>query len=363
MKKNNNRRLASLVVIGVLAISAAWFVRSRMNETFPSTSSEPIEVDPFANPVAVADLSATKLVVLPTESIGNNENVVYCPIIALAWPEFKNIVPEFNATPFTGTLDEIQFSHKDISSDDVLIFAGRRDDEKLATELRTFGLTPNSNLIPIDSRHETTIFAALKKQLSFTSKFERFVEPLTFHKGDAFGVTSDWETWAISLDQIEVLDYRTPDDFIIQIDNAHKESMVLAKIPKPRSLVEGMAHVQERIKKSKIEYEGKRAVAGEQVVIPVLEFSLIEDFTAQFQKASTRVQSARQLVQFHLNEKGAQVLASFTTALDNGHYDVAVGERTFIFDKPFMIVLRESNDRNPYFATWIANSDFMKLHE
>jgi hypothetical protein len=31
----------------------------------------------------------------------------------------------------------------------------------------------------------------------------------------------------------------------------------------------------------------------------------------------------------------------------------------FIFDKPFLLLLRHSVKTEPYFAAWIANSDFM----
>ncbi len=44
---------------------------------------------------------------------------------------------------------------------------------------------------------------------------------------------------------------------------------------------------------------------------------------------------------------------------ENGHYEYTPGTRTFIFDKPFLIMLREAPDKHPYLAAWIANTEMM----
>ncbi len=47
---------------------------------------------------------------------------------------------------------------------------------------------------------------------------------------------------------------------------------------------------------------------------------------------------------------------------ENGHYEYTPGTRTFIFDKPFLIMLREALDKQPYLAAWIANTELMTLN-
>lgn len=44
---------------------------------------------------------------------------------------------------------------------------------------------------------------------------------------------------------------------------------------------------------------------------------------------------------------------------ENGSYDDTPGTRKFIFDKPFLIMLRETPERQAYFAARIGNTDLM----
>jgi len=48
---------------------------------------------------------------------------------------------------------------------------------------------------------------------------------------------------------------------------------------------------------------------------------------------------------------------------ENGHYEYAVGTRTFNFDKPFLIMLRESPSKTAYFAARIGSADWMLKHK
>ena len=90
---------------------------------------------------------------------------------------------------------------------------------------------------------------------------------------------------------------------------------------------------------------------------------MIENFTQQLQHPSQpvgqRVMDARQLIQFRLDERGAVLISESAVVGKKGHYEYKVGTRPFIFDKPFLLLLRHSVKTEPYFAAWIANSDFM----
>ena len=152
----------------------------------------------------------------------------------------------------------------------------------------------------------------------------------------SFGVTSGWDRWGKALGQIQVLDYRSPDDFIIRIGNLPGESLVLAKMPKPASIAEGIRVMQAKISSTNVEGDAVGVVSGEQVVIPILEFSLMEDFTERLQHpaqpAGSRLLAATQLIQFRLDETGAVLFSEAAVIGENGHYEYKVGERTFIFD-------------------------------
>ena len=176
-------------------------------------------------------------------------------------------------------------------------------------------------------------------------------------------MTSHWYEWRAALDQIRVIDYRSPDDFVIAIKNLSGEDLVLAKIPKPETLKSGLDDITERIRNSRMPLASRSVIAEEEVVIPVLELSVSAQFAGDLnskdQQPGTRVESATQIVQFRLDERGAVVWSEAEVIGENGSYDYTPGTRKFILDKSFLIMLRETPEQQPYFAAWIGNTDLM----
>lgn len=282
---------------------------------------------------------------LPAESkpIIVSDSLIYCPTFTLAWNAFTDQFPQLSPTPLARGLAQSRFTSSDISSDSVVIDVS-----------------------------ENSVRCELKKQLAFMARFDAFKKPLTFtdHSGKhlvrAFGITSHWTDFAPALSQIRVHDYRSADDFIISIANDRGEDLILAKIDSPDTLLEGIHSVSNRINMSTLKAEERSVVTNEQVVIPVLEVSVMADFRTQLQDAaaeSVNLEAASQIIQFRLDERGAIVWSEAQVIGENGHYDVKVGNRTFIFDKPFFVMLRESSEQQPYLAAWIGNTELMFPHK
>lgn len=205
--------------------------------------------------------------------------------------------------------------------------------------------------------------------LAFSAVFDSFHLPLTFHDRSgqhnvkSFGVTSHWADWRLALAQVRVHDYRSPEDFVISIANLSNEDLILAKIPQPATLDEGIRSVSDRIRNSRMSPVAREVVAEEDLVIPTLELSVFADFRKELEHPDaalgTRLLVAKQELQFRLDERGAVVHSEAELVGENGSYEYKPGTRTFIFDKPFLIMLREAPEKQPYFAGWIGNTDLM----
>lgn len=298
----------------------------------------------FQDPTDAALMTATRLSPAADVNIEPGKTLVYCPTMALAWKRFVRDVPQIAPPPLSVQLQGSPFSEADISPSAVEISVGM-----------------SSNL-------GRKVNSTLRKHLAFAAEFDPFKLPLTFvdtqreHKVKAFGVTSHWDDFRFALAQVRVSDYRSPDDFVISIDNVNGEDLVLAKISQPATLQAGIDDVSARIRDSRIPTNARTVVAEEQVVIPVLELSLSADFKTELRdtaSAGEELESAVQIVQFRLDERGAVVWSEAEVVGENGHYEYTPGTRTFIFDKPFLIMLREAPDKHPYLAAWIANTEMM----
>ncbi|MBL8818168.1 MAG: DUF1559 domain-containing protein [Planctomyces sp.] len=330
----------------------------------------------FASPVLVDSLPATSLSPFGDVKIPDGHSIVYCPTMSLAWRQYVSLIPQVALTDTARRLMENPFSEGDIAPNAVAIVAGNFGSDELLDLLQTRNnfVGADAGASKLEMFSETppdgpTVWCGLRKQLAFIARFEAFSIPLTFNDGSnnhavrAFGVTSHWDEWQHALSQMRVIDYRSPDDFVVQIGNLSGDDLILAKLPQPATLDAGMKDVETRIQESNLPLNAQSVVRNEQVVVPMLELSLLARFTDQLnhpdQPSGSRVQSAAQVVQFRLDEKGALLISETEVVGENGHIEHAVGTRTFILDKPFLIMLRESPSKNPYFAAWIGNTDLM----
>ncbi len=298
----------------------------------------------FGEPVDCALLPATQMLPSAVGMLQTGQTTVYCPTMALAWKRYVAAQPQVAFTALGRELIENPFSEADIDTDDLEITTTTEDGALKA-------------------------ICKLKKHLAFESEFEAFKLPLTFsdnngaHRVRSFGVTSHWYEWRAALAQIRVIDYRSPDDFVVAIANLSGEDLVLAKIPQPATMETGLTDITQRIRDSRLPPEFRSVVAEEDVVIPVLQLSVSASFENELnhedQLLGPRVEQAYQIIQFRLDERGAVVWSEAVVIGENGSYDYTPGTRKFIFDKPFLIMLREAPDKHPYFAAWIGNTDLM----
>ncbi len=331
------------VVSGPLSKGAA----SRAKKEFPSHASAS-----FASPVPVESLPATDLSPFADMAISGGRSIVYCPTMSLAWRQYVNLMPQVALTDTARRLIDNPFSADDIDSEAVRIVAGKLNTDELR-QMRNEFLGPEAGESKLrtasgerigKSIEGPAVWCGLRKQLAFIARFEAFKLPLTFHDGTAahtvksFGVTSHWEDWRNALEQMRVADYRSPDNFVVQIGNLNGEDLILAKLPRPSTLNAGIEDVKARIRDSSLPLEARSVVTNEQVVIPMLEMSLIAELTDRLnhpdQPPGTHVESAAQVIQFRLDEQGALLISEVEVIGENGHYEYAVGTRTLIFDKP-----------------------------
>lgn len=296
----------------------------------------------FGTAVDCSTLPNTKVWPTADVEVKAGESLLYCPTMALAWQTYVTQQPQTNFTTLGRQLLDSTFTSKDIASRDFVI-----------------------DVDPSVPR----VTCMLKKHLAFSAVFDSFTLPLSFHdstgthKVKSFGVTSHWQDWRFALAQVRVHDYSSPDNFIISISNLNYEDLILARIPQPKTLGEGVQDVSNRIRDSRLSPAAREVVAEEDLVIPTLELSVFADFKDQLnhpdQLSGTRIEQARQVLQFRLDERGAVIQSEAEVVGENGAYEYAPGTRTFIFDKPFLIMLREASTRPPYFAAWIGNTDLM----
>lgn len=315
--------------------------------------------------------------------IAPGDNLLYCAAFQIAWNRLTDDVlggpVQLEGNPRSAeALNRRLVDEQEISEDYYLAMAGfGRDGIVGRVEralLEKFERTPGLDLT-LNSPEDILAYAFLEKSLPFDTKFEVFDEPLRFSDGaavQAFGVEEN----RAAADQVVILDYRGPDDFIIKLQGSAEidaevefgaridrpritDDIILAKITPQATLLETIDAVLARAAGEVNEYEAELH-DGEMLKIPKIELDILHRYSELIGKGLLNegfetyfISEAVQAIEFKLDETGAEVKSEAVIKMAKG---IA---RRFIFDKPFLLCLKEKEARYPYLALWIGDSEFL----
>jgi hypothetical protein len=201
------------------------------------------------------------------------------------------------------------------------------------------------------------IYSFLFKSLQFEKDFNQITGGIYFGDGSSgskqrvktFGINGYRKQKHSGLEkQVKIYDYKNSGDFIIILNSRSlRDEIVLAKITPEETLLDTITAIEKRLKNSKPE----SLKHADNLYIPEINL----DVEHQYKELEGRsISKAYQWTKFTLNKKGAEVKSEARIIYkDGGH------ERSFIFNRPFLICLKEKGKKYPYFALWVNNTEFM----
>jgi hypothetical protein len=353
-------------------------------------------------PISSADLQHTLVVAHPEGELTPDCNTVYCASFQLTW---NVLADEVIQTPLhldgnpalAEVLNKRLFDTKQISPDCYLALAGFARDgivDRIKHDLfEKFHREPGVELT-VFTPDDILAYAYLEKVLPFDTEFDVFDRPLVFsdqvavqsfgiYKGDA------------AADQVVILDYHDPDDFILQlralpnIDDEIElgwipdrpritDEIILAKVTPQATLGETVEAVSLRIRDAARARQTGRYNEDEQhrlaprlnsnlaetVQIPKINLNIVHEYSEITGRSLLSsgfegyfIARAMQATRFKLDEKGADLSSE---GFMNVSWSISEEEpRRFVFDRPFLLFLREKKASQPYLAIWIGNSELL----
>jgi len=330
----------------------------------------------------VTDLKDTLLVAHPEMPLIKSRNVLWCGTLQLAWNKAIDLVGEklhfTSQSPVADLLNQQTFTGTDLDPASYVALAdferNNVEDEIRAALEKTFLGAASPELIPPKPPNpgpdDFVAYAYLYKNLSFANPFLDN-DPLTF--GDQpvqdFGFINHKD--ALSSDafgQVQIYDYKSEDDFIIKLKTkSPDDELILAKIAPGKTLQATMDEALHRIVGNKPVLANKE----DQLAIPKFNFDLRKDFgeleglilqpsPAARIKNKLRISKAEQLVRFQLNEKGAILKSEAVIVMRTLAMAPSPNKpHLMIFDKPFLILMKQTHSDHPYFALWIGNASLL----
>lgn len=318
------------------------------------------------------DTTTHRFVVSPSlhSEIIDSVSNVYCSSIAISWNSlqeniFKGPVLLEKNISWVDFLNR-ESKNKSISKEYFSVFSGFGSDNVLSKfrqdVLNRFGYHYNPQISISNSSIYS--FSFMKKKLVFESDLgELESENLRFN-GEAniawFGFYSGWDD---NHGAVNIHDYKSDDDFILQIEaEGGDDEIYFAKIKPAATLLETYLEVIKRVHRGSL----SQLTIKDEVKIPYLNFQLKKEFeeiegvkilNEKYKKYT--FDKIIQIIDFDLNETGISV-ESLTEvhAVFGGRQKVI--PRKLIFDKPFLIIMKEKSLNAPYLLLWIGNNEFMR---
>jgi hypothetical protein len=321
-----------------------------------------------------AKLTDTQLVATPDVPVPAATNVLWCGTLQLAWNEAVALVGEklrfTTPSPVADQLNQSDFTRKDLDPSSYVAIAdferNHIEAQIRAALEKTFHGAASPELIPPVPHHpgpyDFVAYAYLYKNLAFSHPFTSGTMSFGESQVEKFGF--DTESNSDLSGQVAIYDYQSADDFIVKLQTKMPaDELILAKVTPGATLQATIDAVLDRMKHHPPEMAG----GGDMLAVPKLNFDLRRDFpeleglilapspTSRI-KDKLIVSEVKQLVRFQLNEKGAILKSEAVIAMKA----LAMRSRyQLVFDKPFLILLKEANSPRPYFALWVGNATLL----
>ena len=292
----------------------------------------------------------------------------------LAWNDFiekrldGNIV-EFDDGTTSEIVDELnkmKFTKDSLSEEDYYITVSNATPSLKKEILKNidekFGIKESSMVEQLDfsgDRKSYIIYAMLVKNFEFLTPFDR-LQDIEFNgverKVKCFGINGLTDENVYK--NLEILFYTSNDECAVKLYTKEGEELILYKID---SIDKSFDELYEEIWKKAEDFDGeKQFVDGDYLKIPYIEVDTIINYDELCGKTikgtnGVYIEKALQNVKFSLNEKGGRLISEAAIQ------DATLGssDRYFVFNKPFVIFMKEENKEKPYFALRIDNTDLL----
>lgn len=298
---------------------------------------------------------------------------VWVGTFQLVWNDFINRIL-FNPVRFSDGSPEIvhelnkqEFTSEDISDKDyykTICRVTKNTKKQIARAIRRkFGETSDllSSLDLTPSNDKVLIYAMLKKEFEFKNAFEK-LGTSNFgkkQKAEYFGVDKKSDEYTDA--GIKVLFYNNPTDFALEIATKGNDVLYIYKNSsnKPFNYI-----YQEIGKKSKMYRGDRNFTVDDRLKIPNLKIFEEKEFTEisghRIKGTNMVIDKAIETVAFDINNKGGKLKSEAAMAIAKISLEHNE-KRYFYVNDTFVIFLKESNKKNPYFALRVNDiSKFQK---
>lgn len=227
--------------------------------------------------------------------------------------------------------------------------------------------------LPSNLQDEQAIaFAFLEVALLYDYVFHHDEKPLNFREAGrretpvhAFGLREKDKGVLAghSREQVLVL-FRDKDEFAVDLShNTKPYQIVLARMNRKSTLKDTLDQLDKRIAANSPKHLSEQSV----ILVPTMNWRIDHRYRELEGPLANgpigwQVDEAFQSIQFKMDRKGAHVLFSGALSLTGNGHEVDLNPDYFLFDRPFLIVMKKRGAQMPFFVMWVDNAELLQRH-
>lgn len=308
----------------------------------------------FTEVKKLSDYKNTQFIPTLENEISNDKNSIYCATLLFAWDEIRK---EINS-PLTISSEytELNLLNSSTSFSDVL----ENNEYESSIEI-------NGNSIIAKAEFD--------KSLPFEHELQNLSNKLTFNnqKVAAFGLIGlcTYEQFQ----NIKIIYYKNDSNFIVKLLPKEKEHEVILlmsekkfnSISEMNKEIERLTEIgKKEIKNNKINWKYYYK-EDDQLIIPKFNFNIETNYDSlegnkfSSENENYNIERAFQRTAFKLDQSGAIIEseAEIEVVVEEIEEIEKPKPKKMIFDKPFLILLKRKDAKNPYFGLWNTNTELM----
>jgi len=320
--------------------------------------------------------ASTQVIPHLEEKIDFTKNIVYAPTFRASWTMLKEDILHNNvivggAYQFGTMMNKSPYRPEHI--DDWVLHAGFVEEgiiENINSSLQSkFGISETDLDQFKDEKDAIICYSRFQKALIFNYPFEELEWDFECNgeskRIKCFGVSKSGEREQTDElkarnQQVRVYDYRNPDDFIVRLEGKEEnKEIILAKVQPNKTIKETLITVLVRMQLAAPE----ELIFLDEMVIPKINVNIehsYDELSGQHLSNPGWTEyffaRASQEIHFSLDETGAQGNATGEIVKIKGPQSTL-----YIFDKPFLVIMKEKDVAEPDLVMWIANTDYLTL--
>jgi hypothetical protein len=308
------------------------------------------------------------------------KNVIWCLSFQVAWKRLKNDVTKEpikvnNAQAVADRLNNAPQSEADLDPESFYAAAGTAPEviARIQREMAAkFPTVPKPSIK--DYPGSLIAYAYLQARVLFAVPYAEHAEGTSFR--DSGGVV----TWASGFgnipnargqeelcEQIGVLfsggEHTKTEHTSFALDlckTSQPDQLILASIPPGASLSETLADLERRLQAAKLSKDRDEFARMDVLLVPNLRFELTHHFLELEGKSLDNaafsgwgITTAYQDLRFRLDRCGAGMQAEAKIEIR------PAVPRRFVFDRPFLIVMKKRGAQHPFFVMWVDNAELL----